>query len=225
MICEKRKQYKQAIEFLEKAEDLVFGYPQAILSLAQSLYESDQLEKSSQVLDRLGEASGLSAGDWFQAGILYSRLGQYHQALKNPDFSWHEVLSWIHGNHNLRVGLDVDRQKDFDDFTQLHNRATFVFGNLLDFAQDLPFFQAGPTVDTTTGTAANVVMRQRISYFAPFVQDDWKITPRLTLNLGLRYDYFGHLASIVNDRIPIGKFTLGEDSSFAEQVAKGCMEL
>jgi hypothetical protein len=143
----------------------------------------------------------------------------------NPDFSWHEVLSWIHGNHNLRVGIDVDRQKDFDDFTQLHNRATFVFGNLLDFAQDLPFFQAGPTVDTTTGTAANVVMRQRITYFAPFIQDDWKITPRLTLNLGLRYDYFGHLASIVNDRIPIGKFTLGQGSSFAEQVANGSMEL
>ena len=54
-----------------------------MLSLAQSLCESDQLEKSSQVLDRLGEASGLSAGDWFQAGILYSRLGQYQQALKD----------------------------------------------------------------------------------------------------------------------------------------------
>src|SRR5438034_9384505 len=83
MIGEKQRHYKQAIEFLEKAEDLVFRYPRAVLSLAQSLCESDQLEKSSQVLDRLGEASGLSAGDWFQAGILDSRLGQYHQALKN----------------------------------------------------------------------------------------------------------------------------------------------
>ncbi len=144
----------------------------------------------------------------------------------NPDFSWHEVLSWMHRSHNLRVGMDVDRQKDFDDFTELHNRATWVFGNLLDFAQDLPYFQSGPTIDTSTGQAAtDVVMRQRIFYMAPFIQDDWKITPRLTLNLGLRFDYFGHLASILNDRIPIGKFTPGQGNTFSERVANGFMAL
>ena len=122
----------------------------------------------------------------------------------NPDFSWHEVLSWVHGNHNTRVGLDVDRQKDFDEFTQLYNRATFSFGNLLDFAQDRPFSPSSqPVVDSATGQACKRRdATAHVFYMAPFIQNDWKVSPRFTLNLGLRYDYFGHLASIVNDRTP-----------------------
>ena len=142
----------------------------------------------------------------------------------NPDFSWHDVLSWQHGSHNLRSGIDIDRQKDFDNFTALHNRATWVFGNLLDFAQDKPYFQSGPTVNTATDTAASVDMRQRIFYMAPFVQDDWKINPRFHLNLGIRYDYFGHLASIITSGIPVAKFTLGPGSTFTQQVASGFMQ-
>ena len=46
--------------------------------------------------------------------------------------------------------------------------------------------------DPSTGTTgSNIAPFYSQHYFAPWVQDDWKITPKLTLNLGIRYDLLG----------------------------------
>jgi outer membrane receptor protein involved in Fe transport len=36
---------------------------------------------------------------------------------------------------------------------------------------------------------------------APFVQDDWKINKKLTVNAGLRWDYFGHLGLSITHKL------------------------
>jgi len=140
------------------------------------------------------------------------------------DFNWHDTLSWMHGSHNIRVGIDIDHQTDFDDFMDNDKRPYFVFANLLDFAQDLPYYQSGPAVDTTTGGTAYNYLMQRIFYMGPFIQDGWKVTRRLTLNLGFRYDYFGHLGSLKNNRVSIPKFAPGAGQTFADQIADGGMK-
>ncbi len=57
---------------------------------------------------------------------------------------------------------------------------------LLGYYSTSGLFQPGPF--SKAGVIGNT-NRYHFEYFAPYVQDDWKVTPRLTLNMGLRWDF------------------------------------
>jgi hypothetical protein len=140
------------------------------------------------------------------------------------DFAWREVLSIVRGGHNIRTGLEVDRQRDDDPFTGGYTLPSFTFDSLFDFVQDYPTTQTGPTIDTRTGkTATGLNQRIRMLYMAPFVQDDWKVSRTLTVNLGVRYEDFGHLSAVKNDRDPIPQFQPAASGTPQQQVANGSM--
>ena len=140
------------------------------------------------------------------------------------NWNWHDVLTYVQGAHSIRVGVDVDRQQDLDNFTAGLDRPTFSFANIVDFATDRPYYQSGPIVDIKAGTTAqSLYSRVLMLQTAPYVQDDWKISRRLTLNLGLRFDYFGHLATFTYGSNPLAIFTPASGSSHEDGIANGSM--
>ncbi len=142
----------------------------------------------------------------------------------HENFNWHDVLTWTHGSHTFSGGADIDRHHDDDNFTAAVLRPTFGFANLIDFAQDQPFSQSGPVVNVANpAQQPNLYQVLRWIYVGGFFQDDWKVTKRFTLNLGLRYDYFGHWGNYHNSTTPFPFFNPGAGSDFAEQVSTGVM--
>ncbi len=142
------------------------------------------------------------------------------------NWNWHDVLTYVRGQHTIRVGVDVDRQQDLDNFTAGLDRPTFYFANIVDFAVDRPDYQSGPVVDVTANnTATSLYSRVLMLETGTFVQDDWKMSKKLTVNAGLRFDYFGHLGTVTYGPHPLALFTPGSGSTPEDQIANGTMKV
>lgn len=135
---------------------------------------------------------------------------------------WRDVLTDTVGTHTLRFGLEQDNIREADEQqTGAGARPTYNFNSLLDFVQDQPFSETGSPVDLTTHSIAHWVYARRALYTGIFAQDDWKLTPRFTLNIGVRYDNVAHLFSIESPKLT--NFTLGGGATTNDQVASGAV--
>lgn len=101
-------------------------------------------------------------------------------------YQYNDTLGWQLGKHNLKFGTTVylPMRNIFQDEPGTRGDLTFtgVFTGL-SYADGL----LGATQYTQLTNVFFV--DQRIWMASGFVEDDWKVTPRLTLNLGLRYDF------------------------------------
>lgn len=73
-------------------------------------------------------------------------------------------------------------------------RAETAFNGLWAFANDVSVFE-GVYANPATGGVANTQRYFRSQNYAAFVQHDWKVTPNLTFNAGLRWEEFTPLAN------------------------------
>ena len=145
-------------------------------------------------------------------------------------FQWSDNLSWTRGKHTLKFGADLRRDR-FDTvkgtpfFGQEIYGATFTSssnaaGSGLPFADFLlgypTFIQGTPMLDWG---------RQRSIYAGGFVQDDWKISKSLTLNLGVRYELFTQpvdardLGSLFN--VQNGQYALPGKNGYSRAIVDG----
>jgi hypothetical protein len=103
--------------------------------------------------------------------------------------SYKDTLTKVIGSHNMKFGGQATRLAYLDEPTW-DEEPSYYFNNLWDFINDAPSTESG-TFDPTTGTPSSFRKDNREQLWAFFAQDDWKVRPNLTINLGLRWEYFG----------------------------------
>lgn len=106
-------------------------------------------------------------------------------------YEFRDTLTWARGSQAFKFGAEVRREQNNSNAVG-GARPVFSFVGLFNLANDTPVFEA-ITTDPNTGLPVDNQRYLRSNVFAFFVQDDWKVKPHLTVNLGLRYEYFSPL--------------------------------
>ena len=148
----------------------------------------------------------------------------YPQTFHENIYSYSDMVSISHGNHNMKVGVDFRRNIENSEFSVA--RPSYYFTDSLFFAADSPYtMSAGvdPGILTNQpGHLASNVRHWRNLEMGAFFQDDWKITRRLTLNLGMRYDLYGRHTELNNQ---VTTFIQGPGNSFIDNITTGAGQI
>ena len=107
------------------------------------------------------------------------------------NYGLQDTVTWAHGAHSLRFGLDLldQRSRQFAPITErgaLAYRASTGYTAFANFVDDFAGSNGTATRDFGSPAYYPTLFRQ-----AYFVQDRWRVSPALTLSLGLRYENFG----------------------------------
>jgi len=123
-------------------------------------------------------------------------------------YDYNDVLTKILGRHSIKMGGDLTRLYYLNNAVYAA-RPSFTFRNLWDFANDAPYSETGQ-FSSTTGVPSSNREDNRSNVWGAFVQDDYKVRPNLTVNLGLRWSYFAAFYS-KQDNLDVLKFGSGAD--------------
>jgi hypothetical protein len=108
-------------------------------------------------------------------------------------FQFQDIVSKIHGHHGLKAGFTFAWIHDNTDYMFGDQRPIYTYHGIWSFVNGAPIYE-GVNADPGTGNFTDNHKYFRQHDISWFLQDDFKLRPNLTLNLGLRYEYFGPLS-------------------------------
>jgi len=139
--------------------------------------------------------------------VTFGNASNLPQFFTENEFVFKNDITVTKGRHNFKGGGEYRRTRNGSRFDALSN-GLFEPNGVEDLLTDGTFsdqadtlFFGGPTFGSFAAAEASVnpTNGQRPDYYrgfranevAGYFQDDWRIHPRLTLNLGVRWEYFG----------------------------------
>jgi hypothetical protein len=113
-------------------------------------------------------------------------------------FSYVDDTTWVKGRHILKFGVEI-RRINMNQGNSASGTLTFL--SLANFTND--------SVDSATYTSLLAMKRMRKTQYYGYIQDEFKVTPNLTINAGLRYSFFNVFHETDGRAIPFDFNTCG----------------
>jgi hypothetical protein len=137
---------------------------------------------------------------------------------RSRDWEFLDNLNWVSGRHFIALGGGVLLRGISGDLTAAPN-GQYAFSAVQDFANDrAAFFRTGLARSALPSLRVPDYFREyRSRQFDFFAQDTWRVTPRLALNFGVRYESLGSPVNTGQVKDPVVE--LGSGVTMAERVA------
>ncbi|MDT5268473.1 MAG: hypothetical protein QOH49_659 [Acidobacteriota bacterium] len=157
-----------------------------------------------------------------------------------------DTITWSSGNHTVKFGGDINFVKDIINNLRFSGgefnytggvNAAGYYGGLNDFIIDYTNFTTSGGINAATPCYSNtrtvgrcyggnfnqglgvLGLTMKTTDYNFFVQDDWRVNPRLTLNLGMRYEYQQNPGPInVNSALPQTANTVSDKNNFGPRI-------
>jgi outer membrane receptor protein involved in Fe transport len=100
-----------------------------------------------------------------------------------------DTFSWNRGAQSWKFGGSYRRVYLTDPAYLFGDTPAYTFKTIIDFANDNPYVETR-NVDAATGQLRDPFVEAKNQQLAFFAQNSWQVRPGLTLNLGLRWDYY-----------------------------------
>ena len=196
---------KTGAAFRHDGRNLAFSYnhiftPNLILS-TKAGWNRIFTNRFTPMEENLNQAIGLRGVGWTLPGSALFNItgfGALGPGMYNPNLSDSQTrqavadMTWIRSRHTLKFGANLGWMQMYENNAAMAN-GQFTFDG--SFTNNRRTGREGsPIADVLLGTAASAqvsniaYMNQRAPWYDFYLQDEWKVTARLTLNLGLRYE-------------------------------------
>jgi outer membrane receptor protein involved in Fe transport len=159
----------------------------------------------------------------------YSTMGfgsynGYPQFFKENIYNYSDTLSISHGSHNFKMGGEIRRNIENSEFNVA--RPSYYFYDPFYFAAGAPYGMAAGVdpgfVSKAPAQLASNFRHWRNIEFGAFFQDDWKVSKKLTLQLGIRYDLFARHSEENNLATT---FILGPGTNLIDNITTGAGQI
>jgi len=181
------------------------NFPQGSVSFVHTFspsllneFRAGYLQNNAGITVNHGGVPRINFSDPSSAG--FGSYNGYPQSFKENIYTYADMVSISHGNHNMKAGVDFRRNIENSEFNVA--RPSYYFYDQVFFAADSPYYQVagvdpgickapcGSYNQAPSAQLSTNVRHWRNLEMGAFFQDDWKVSKRLTLNLGIRYDLY-----------------------------------